>query len=124
MKIHTKYLSNILIAYHKTIKCKCNKRPYDTKHDCLENVNLPIFKHLVATKVINFPFSIIQSNSPCLSSHKYYFCVHSNCYNEIKKFLYEKYLNHDVVDNPSCAVLACIQFNQRHEPQTIIFHCR
>ena len=60
-----------LIAYHKAIKRMCNKIPYDSNHECMERVNLPISKHLVAKKLINFEFSVLQLKSPCLSSNKY-----------------------------------------------------
>ena len=83
--------------------------------------NLPIFKHLVAKKLINFAFSLIPSNSPCLSSHKYYFRAYSNYGKEIKKLFYEKYQITDVFDNPLCAVIARIEFIQRTEPRSIGF---
>ena len=34
MKIRTKGLNTISIAYHKAIKRMCNKRPYDSNHEC------------------------------------------------------------------------------------------
>ena len=52
IKLQTKDLFNISIAYHKALKRMCNIRPYDRNHECLERVNLPNFKHLVAKKVI------------------------------------------------------------------------
>ena len=85
MKLHTKDLNNISIAYHKAIKRMCNKRPYDSNHECLKRVNLPIFKYLFAKKLINFAFSFFQSNSPCSSSDKYYFRAYSNYGKEIEK---------------------------------------
>ena len=42
VKLHTKDLNDISMAYHKVIKRMCNKRPYDSNHECLERVNLPI----------------------------------------------------------------------------------
>ena len=48
MKLHTKDLNNISIAYHKAIKRICNKILNDSNHECLERVYLPIFKILVA----------------------------------------------------------------------------
>ena len=50
MKLITKCLNSISIAYHKAIKRMCNKRPYDSNHEYLEWVNLPNFKHSVAKK--------------------------------------------------------------------------
>ena len=70
VRLHTRDLTIISIAYHKAIKRMHNKIPYDSNHECLEKVNLPIFKHLVAKKLINFAFSSFQSNSLCLSNHK------------------------------------------------------
>ena len=51
MKLQTKDLNNITIAYHKAIKRICNKRAYDSNHECFERVNLPIFKHSSCEKV-------------------------------------------------------------------------
>ena len=85
MKLYAKDLNNISIAFHKAIKCMCNKRQYDSNHECLERVNQPICKHLVAKKLFNFAFSLFQSNSQCLLSHKYYFRAFSNYGKEIKK---------------------------------------
>ena len=70
MKLHTKVLNNILIAYCKAIKRMCNIRPYESNHECLERVNLLTFNHLGAKILINFAFSVLHSKSPCLSSHK------------------------------------------------------
>ena len=60
MKLHTKDLDNISIAYHKTIKRMYNKTPYDSNHECLERVNLQIFLHLVAKKLNNFAVILFQ----------------------------------------------------------------
>ena len=61
---------NISIAYHKTMKRMGNNRPYDCNHEWLERVNRTVVNHLIAKKVLNFAFSLFQSNSPCLSNHK------------------------------------------------------
>ena len=50
MKLRTKHLNNISVAYNKAIGRMCNKRQYDSSHECLETVNLPIFKQLVTKK--------------------------------------------------------------------------
>ena len=85
LKLHTKDLNNISISYHKAIKRMCNKRPYDSHHQCLKRVNLPNFKPLVETKkLIKFAFSLFHSNSPCLSSHKYYFRAYSTMVRKLK----------------------------------------
>ena len=90
IKLHTQDLNNISISYEKAIKRKRNKISHDSSNKCLERDDLVIFKHLVAKNEINFACSIIQSNSPCLSSHKYYFRVYSNEGKDIKKIFYEK----------------------------------
>ena len=100
MKLATKTLNNMSTAYHKAIKLMCKKRPYHSNHDCLERVNLSIFKHLVAKKLIIFAFTAFQSNGPCFSNHQYYFRAYSNYVRKLKNFLLEKYLSTDVLDNP------------------------
>ena len=52
MKLQTEDLNNISVACHKVKKCMCNKRPYDSNHGRLDRVNLLIFKHLFAKKII------------------------------------------------------------------------
>ena len=83
-----------------------------------EGVNLPIFKYLVAKKFINFAFNLLQSHSPCLSSHKYYFCAYSNYGKEIKTLFYEKDQIPDVFDNRLCAVMARKEFIHRTKPRS------
>ena len=85
MKLYTKESNIVSIAYHKATKCMCNKRVYDSYYECLERISPTIFKHLVDKRVINFAFSIFQSKSPSLSSHKYNVRVYSNYGKEIKK---------------------------------------
>ena len=40
-----KYLKNISVPYHRAIKRTCGRNSYDSNHEYLEQVNLPIFKH-------------------------------------------------------------------------------
>ena len=109
MKLHTKDLNNISVAYHKAIKRVCNKRSYNSTHGCLERVNLPIFKHSNDKKVINSGFSIFQSDGPCLLSHKYYFRAYSNYGKEIKNVFVPLHV---------CTVIARIDLIQRTEPRS------
>ena len=91
MKLHTKDLNDLSTAYHKAIKRMFNNRLYDTNHERLEKFNLPMFKHLVAKKVINFAFSIFQSISSCLTSQKNCSRDNSNYGKEIKNLFHGKY---------------------------------
>ena len=42
----------------EAMKQLCNQRSFNCKHKCSERVNLVIFKHLVANKVINLAYNI------------------------------------------------------------------
>ena len=38
------------VPYHKTIKRICGRNSYDSNHEALEQVDLPIFKRFLAKK--------------------------------------------------------------------------
>ena len=121
IKLYKKDLNNISIPYHKAIKRACKRNVYDSNHECLEMANLPIFKHLVAKRLISFAFSIGDTDSPCLANHKPYLRFQSTFSREIKKLFSQDYQIHDVFDNPLCAVNARIDYVQRTEPRSMGF---
>ena len=68
-KLNKKDPKNISTA----VKRICGRNSYDSKHECLQQVHLPIFKHFLAKKQIQFIFQLFISRSPWLSNHEYYF---------------------------------------------------
>ena len=48
---------------HKAIKRICGINSDDSSHECLEQVNLPILKHFLAKKLIQYTFRLFQSRS-------------------------------------------------------------
>ena len=107
------------VPYHSAIKKIYGRNWYDSNHECLEHAKLPIFKHLLAKKVICYAHKLFSSKSPCLSAHRYYFRHISTFSQEVRKLFHDNYQLADVYDNPLCAVLARIDFVQRTEPRSL-----
>jgi len=120
-KLFKKDLNNISIPYHKAIKRICKRSYYDSNHECLEMANLPIFKHLVAKRLISFAFSICHTDSPCLTNHKPFLRYQSAFSREIIKLFARDYQVPNVFDNPLCAIHARIDYVQRTEPRSTGF---
>ena len=51
----------------------CGKNSYDSNHECLEQVTVPIFKHFLAKKQMQFTLRLLYSLGPYLGNHKYFF---------------------------------------------------
>ena len=114
INLNKKDLKNI----SKAIKRMCGRNYYDGNHECLEQVNLPIFKHFLAKKQIQLSFRLFHSRSPCLSNHKYYFRYGSLFSKYIRKLFSDNYQIIDVFDNPMCAITSRIDYVQRNEPRS------
>ena len=109
-KLNKKYLKNISVPYQKAIKRICGRNSYDSKHECLEQVNLPVFKHFLAEKQIQFTFRLFHSGSQCPSNHKYYFRYGTLVCKYIRKLFSDNYQIIDVFDNPMCAIISRIDY--------------
>ena len=96
----------------------CRWNSYDSYHECLDQVNLHIFKHLLAKKQIEFTFRLFQSRSPYLSNHKYYFRYGFFFVNRSGSFFSDNSQIIDALDNPMCALISQIEYVQRNEPRS------
>ena len=112
MKLHTKDLNIISIAYHKVMKRNCNNRPFESYHECLERVILPIFKRLVAKKVFSFSFCLFQSKSIFIKPPVHVFVLNQTVVTKLKNSFMKniKFLRYFI--NLFCVVIACIEFIQ------------
>ena len=110
-----KDLKNISVPYHKPSKRICRRNSYNSNHERLEQVNLPILKHFLAKKQIQFTFRLFNSRSPCLSNHKYYFRYGSLFCKYIWNHFSENYQIIHIFVNPICALLSRIDYVQRNE---------
>ena len=70
INLHKKDLNNMSVVYHKPIKRTYGRNSYDSDHECLEYVRLPIFKHVLARKFICNAKRLFTSKSPCNMIHK------------------------------------------------------
>ena len=72
-----KQYKSISVTCHKAIKQVCGMIFRDTSHVACANMNLEIFKHLLAKRCNIFFLSVVISESRCLRGLKYYFRVDS-----------------------------------------------
>ena len=124
IKLNKKKPKNISVPYHKAIKRICGRISYDSSHECLEQVNLPTFKHFLAKKVIKFTFRVFHSRNPCLSNHKYYFTYGSLFCKHIRELISDNYQIIDVFDNQLCALILRIDYVQKIEPRFFFIRSR
>ena len=117
-KLYKNDLKDVALAYHNAINKMASRRKFDSTHECLDSLKLPIFKHLLAKRMISFAFSIFKTDSPCMAYHRHYFRYQSTFSCEIKKMFFKEYQIANVFDNPLCAIHARIDYVQRAEPRT------
>ena len=72
LKLHKKDLNHISVVYHMALKRICGRNFHDSKHECLENARLPIFKHFLARNVVCFAQRLFTSKSPCLLTNRHF----------------------------------------------------
>ena len=99
-------LQKMSMAYHKTIK-KNHWIKFMVQQPCC------ILKHLQAKWMLKSIMSVVNSSSPCLLMHKYYFRFLSHISTDIKHLFRVRY---DVFD--LCALYARNDFVQRTEEKS------
>ena len=112
-----KDIYKIGVTYHKAVKKIAHLNVWDSNHLGCDVVGVPIFKHLLAKRLVCAFHRICSSESPCFSIYKFYFRYKSNfsrCINEI----FMKFYNVRVESGPLVALLARINFVQAHEPRS------
>ncbi len=72
-----KEFNRCAIVYHKSIKRMAKQSPWSSNHDACERLELPIFKHMINAKILNFYVNILNSDSPCLINLKSYYKCNS-----------------------------------------------
>ena len=110
-------LRKISVAYHKAIKKLCGMMVWESNHLACEKMNLYIFSHLLSKRIMNFYFSNISSNSPCLSEFKFYYYSRSLLSANVRKHFLTKYSV--IIDDFDRKTLnARINFVQRNEERS------
>ena len=113
--LQRKTFRKISVCYHKAVKRVCGLNVWDSNHAACELVNVPIFKHLHAQRLVSFLFNLTKSNSPCLFMLKYYFRYSSFIYFKTSNLFLESYGVNNIFSNPLCALLSRINFVQNNE---------
>ena len=110
-------LHKISVAYHKAVKTICGLNYWDNNHAACDQAGVPIFRHLLAKRLISAWFRICSSNSPCLANLKYYFKHKGMFTAKIERWIFDNY-SVNIKDNPFCAIVARINYVQRTEPRS------
>ena len=110
-------LNYISVAYHKAIKKISGLNVWDSNHLGCEIADVRIFKHMLARRLVCFWHRLFRSKSPCMANLSYYWRYRSCMFGRISELFLNRY-SVDIADNPLCAILARIDFIQRHEPRS------
>ena len=69
--------NKIAVAYHNAVKKVAGLNVWDSNHVACEIVNVPIFKHLLAKRLITFLPGLQKSSNICVKRFNYYFRFNS-----------------------------------------------
>ena len=116
-KIKCHEINKISVSYHKAVKRACGLNVWDSNHEACETVGVPIFKHLLAKRLVCFWHNLCYSKSPCLAGLKYYFRYKAYLFQKISD-LFSRDYDVEISLNPLCAILARIVFVERNEPRS------
>ena len=117
-QLSNRTINKLSVCYHKALKKVAHLNVWDSNHLACDIVNVPIFKHLAAKRALCFLISLISSQSPCIAPFKSYFKYSSNIKTSLSTYFNVKYNIVNLLKNPLCAVIARIQYVQRHEPRS------
>ena len=109
----------LTIFYHKAVKRIAGLPMWESNHLACSMTSLPIFKHYVNLRLVNFLFNVSNSKSPCVAPLKSYFRFDSYFKCNICKIFKDIYDVDDIFDQDIGALRARIDFVQRHEESSI-----
>ena len=112
-----RHFNSLAVAYHMCVKKVAGMMKWDSNHAACDTVGVPIFSHMLAKRLVCCFFRVSNSDSPCLRPLSYYFRYKSCFRKSLIDLFRNKYGIHDVFDNPLCAILARIDYVQKHEPR-------
>ena len=105
------------VFYHRAVKRICGFSPLDSNHQACEQINAPIFKHLLAKRAFGFYRRNVSSKSPCMKFLKFYFFSNSYFGKNVRFLFNSKYgINVDLYDLKT--VHSRIKFVERHEERS------
>ncbi len=103
-----KEFNRCAIEYHKSIKRMAKQSPWSGNRDSCERLELPIFKHMINAKILNFYMNILNSDSPCLINLKSYYRSKSFIKIGLCRIFVAEYGVADIFDNDIMALNARI----------------
>ena len=90
----------------------------ESNHVVCEYTGLPNFKHLINWKNISFAFSLMYSESLCVSRHKCFLFHDSELFKAVRRNFQINYEIINVFDNDLDAIKARIGFVQAREERS------
>ena len=91
------------INYHKAVKPISGYNVWNSNHDAYESVGVPIFRHLVARRVLNYYISMCLIERPCTAMLRYFLRFRSKLSRSVMKSFSSAYSTNAVWDNDTDA---------------------
>ena len=108
-------INKIAVAYHKAVKKVAGLNVWDSNHVACEIVNVPIFKHLLARRIVTFLSGLYKSSNICVKRFSYHFRFNSYTFSIVNNMFLKQYGFDKVFENPMCAVNSRIYFVQHND---------
>ena len=114
----TNGLRNISVTYHKAVKRTAGLKTWDNNHDACNIVNVNIFRHLVAKRMLNHFFNIINSKNSTFRSLRYFFMFDSKIKSCMDNIFSNWYNVQEFMHNDRSALISRINYVERTEPRS------
>ena len=116
--VHSK-TNKLTVSYHRALKRIAGLSPWDSNHHASDLTGIPILRHFLALKIINFLFSIVIRPTDCiLGSLKLYFKHSSNICKGVSDMFLKWYSVKNIFRNDISALRSRIFFVQQNEPRS------
>ena len=111
-------LSKVSVAYHKAIKKVQNMKTWDSNHAACEKLGVNLFRHLQMKRMFNYYRFVLKSENHNLKKFKYYWNFSAFMKNNIDRIFQTEYDVKNVFLNDVDAILARIDYVEKHEPRS------
>ena len=108
----------LAVTYHKAVKKVAGLNVWDSNHTACERVGVNTFSHLLAKRMLKFYFAIVNSENFIFKNLRHFFINGSMLSQRISTLFQEKYEVDSILTNDLHALLARIDFVERHEPRS------
>lgn len=107
--------NKLSVVYHKAIKRMAGLSPWSSNHHGCEICHLLIFRHLIASRLISYAFSVLNNYSRNFSIFKYFFKCESIMFEDCREIFHKVYQVKDVFNNDLQAIKSRIKYVQGQE---------